>query len=101
MRYEGPLFRAINPIHAYEPLSGRGAEIHGGRFNRKGTAALYTSLSVMTAIREANQVGSLQPTTLVSYQAEIENVFDCRDDIALKTYGIDIAALADTSWRDQ
>ena len=36
---------------------------------------LYTSLSIMTALREANQVGSLQPTTLVSYDADIEQGF--------------------------
>ena len=55
-RYEGKLYRAINPIYAREPLSGRGAELYGGRFNPKGVAALYASLSIMTALREANQV---------------------------------------------
>ena len=100
-RYEGPLFRALNPIHAHEPLSGRGAEFYGGRFNPKGTPALYTSLSVMTALREANQVGSLQPTTLVSYDAEIEHIFDSRDAGRLSADGIDPVTLADPSWRDQ
>lgn len=100
-RYEGKLYRALNPIHAREPLSGRGAELHGGRFNAKGVPALYTSLSVMTALREANQAGSLQPTTLVSYDAEIEAVFDCRDEAALAPENMDAAALADASWRDQ
>jgi hypothetical protein len=33
---------------------------------RQGTPALYLALDVLTAIREANQVGSLQPTTLVA-----------------------------------
>lgn len=101
MRHQGPLYRALNPIYAREPLSGRGAELYGGRFNPKGVPALYTSLSVLTAIREANQVGSLQPTTLVSYDADIEQVFDTRDDSALGARGIDAAALADNSWRDQ
>ena len=55
----------------------------------------------MTALREANQAGSLQPTTLVSYDAEIADVFDCRDEEALKAEGMDAAALADTTWRDQ
>ena len=69
--YRGKLYRALNPIHAREPLSGRGAALYGGRFNPKGTPALYASLSPMTALREANQVGNLQPTTLVAYDAEI------------------------------
>jgi RES domain-containing protein len=101
MIYRGPLYRALNPIFAREPLSGRGAELYGGRFNPKGVPALYTSLTVMTALREANQAGSLQPITLVSYEAEIENVFDGRDEAALKAEGVDAASLADASWRDQ
>lgn len=100
-RYQGKLYRALNPAYAREPLSGRGAELYGGRFNPKGVPALYTSLSVTTALREASQAGSLQPTMLVSYDAEIETVFDCRDEAALASLGMDLAALADNSWRDQ
>ena len=101
MHFRGELYRALNPIYAREPRSGRGAELYGGRFNRKGTPALYTSLSVMTALREANQAGSLQPTTLVSYDGDLERVFDCRDDAALRGQRMDTAALADATWRDQ
>jgi len=101
MRFRGILYRALNPIHAREPMSGRGAALYGGRFNRKGTPALYTSLSVMTALREANQVGNLQPTTLVSYDADIGNIFDGRADDALRAEGMDAAALADPAWRDR
>ncbi|RWH90169.1 MAG: RES domain-containing protein [Mesorhizobium sp.] len=101
MRYDGKVYRALNPIYAREPLSGRGAELYGGRFNPKGVPALYTSLSVMTALREANQVGNFQPTTLVSYEAEVDNIFDCRDAVALAAEGMDAASLADTTWRDQ
>jgi RES domain-containing protein len=100
-RYRGKLYRALNPLYAREPLSGRGAELYGGRFNPKGVPALYASLSVMTAVREANQVGDLQPTTLVSYDAEIERVFDCRDGAALEAQGMNSAALADAAWRDR
>lgn len=101
LRYQGQLYRALNPIYAREPLSGRGAELYGGRFNRKGLPALYTSLSIMTALRESNQIGNLQPTTLVSYEADIERVFDCRDEDALLAQRMDAAALADATWRDQ
>lgn len=94
MRFRGPLYRALNPVYAREPLSGRGAELHGGRFNAKGTPALYAALAVMTAVREANQVGALQPTTLVSYDAEIERIFDTRDAAALAAEEMDASALA-------
>lgn len=101
MPYVGALYRALNPLYAREPLSGRGAELYGGRFNAKGVPALYAALSIMTALREANQVGSLQPTTLVAYDADIERVFDARDPLALAEHGLDRSALADTGWREQ
>ena len=65
-RYRGPLYRALNPVYAREPLSGRGAELYGGRFNAKGTPALYTSLDPATALREANQVGRSYARKLVT-----------------------------------
>jgi len=99
--YSGKLYRAINPVFAREPMSGRGAERYGGRFNPKGVPALYTSTSVLTALRESNQVGDLQPTTLVCYRAEIEMVFDAADTAALKAAGLDEGSLADPTWRDQ
>jgi len=37
------------------------------------------SLTPITALRKANQAGSLQPTTLVSYKVEIDHIFDTRD----------------------
>jgi RES domain-containing protein len=101
MRYEGKLYRALNPIHAREPLSGNGARLYGGRFNPKGVPTLYTSLTVMTALREANQVGNLQPTMLVSYDADIDGVFDSRDEAALAAEDMNAMALADPTWRDR
>jgi RES domain-containing protein len=98
--YRGKLYRALNPIYAREPLSGDGARHYGGRFNPRGMPALYCSLSIMTAVREANQAGTLQPTMLVSHDAEIEGVFDSRDETALRAEGMDAATLSATSWRD-
>ena len=97
--YTGPLYRALNPVYAREPLSGRGAELYGGCFNAKGTPALYTSLDPTTALREANQVGSLQPTILVSYNADLGPIFDTRDQGGLERYGMTAAMLADPAWR--
>ncbi len=97
--YRGPLFRALNPVYARMPVSGRGTELHGGRFNPKGTPALYSALDPVAALREANQVGSLQPTILVSYRADIAPVFDAREVAQLDAYGITYEALADPGWR--
>jgi RES domain-containing protein len=99
MRYVGLLYRALNPVYAREPLSGEGARRYGGRFNPNGMPALYTSQSVMTAIREANQIGTLQPTTLVAYEADISPVFDAADPAALDAEGVTPEQLAADDWR--
>lgn len=99
MRYRGLLYRALNPFHARDPLSGEGARRHGGRFNPRGMPALYTAQSVMTAIREANQIGTLQPTTLVAYEADIGPIFDGADSVALAARGLSPADLAGDDWR--
>lgn len=98
-RFVGALYRTLNPIYARQPLSGRGAEIHGGRFNAKGRPALYLALDPATALREANQVGSFQPIILVSYRSRLGPIFDTRDAAALGRYGITDAAIASPSWR--
>lgn len=88
-------------MYAREPLSGRGAQLYGGRFNLKGVPALYTALTPDTAIRESNQVGSLQPTMLVSYLADIKPVFDALDANTLEQYGMSHQELSSPGWRDQ
>jgi RES domain-containing protein len=98
--FVGILYRALNAVYARDPLSGRGAQVYGGRFNPKGTPALYASLSPVTALREANQVGTLQPTTLVAYEADVRPVFDTRDAEALAGFGVTAEDLASITWRD-
>ncbi len=99
MRYRALLYRALNPIYARDPLSGEGARKHGGRFNSRGMPALYTAQSVMTAIREANQIGTLQPTTLVAYEADIGPIFDAIDVAELAKHGLTPPDLAVDDWR--
>lgn len=99
MRYKGLLYRALNPVYARMPLSGAGAQQYGGRFNRVGRAALYTSLAPDTALRESGQVGTLQPTTLVALRADVGPVADARDPAFLANYGSTEAMIADPAWR--
>jgi len=98
-RYAGQLYRTLNPVYARTPLSGRGAELHGGRFNARGTPALYTTLDPTTALREANQAGTLQPTILVSYLANLSPIFDTCDPQALEQREMPAETLADPGWR--
>jgi len=78
LRFRGVVYRAHNPRWAFSPLSGEGAARTGGRFNRPGTPALYTSLTVETAVREASQgfPRKLDPLTLVSYEVDCEDIAD-------------------------
>lgn len=101
MHYRGLLYRAHNPVWSRAPLSGEGATRFGGRFNRIGRPALYTSLAPETALREANQVGTLPPVTLVAYRADIGPLLDGRDPAALEPFGMTPQDLADPGWRDR
>jgi RES domain-containing protein len=78
LRFRGVVYRAHNPRWAFGPLSGEGAARTGGRFNRVGTPALYTSLSIEAAVREASQgfPRKLDPLTLVSYEVDCKDIAD-------------------------
>ena len=99
MRFRGIVYRAHNPQWSWTPLSGEGARRHGGRFNRRGIQAFYSSLSPVTAIREAQPVGRpLQPLTLCAYDVDAEPVFDATDEAQLRSVHADYSDLACATW---
>ena len=99
MRFRGVVYRAHNPQWSWTPVSGEGARRHGGRFNRRGVPALYTSLTPLTAIREAQPLGrTLQPITLCAYEVDSEPVFDTRDDSGRAALDVADSELACPSW---
>lgn len=61
----------------------------GGRFNRKGEAALYLSLDVMTSFGECTQgfTARLAPLTMCEYDVDCEDIADLRDETARKGIG--------------
>lgn len=80
-------------------MSGEGARRHGGRFNRRGVPALYTSLSPLTAIREAEPLGRpMQPLTLCAYDIDVEPVFDALDDECRQALGVSVSDLECLMW---
>lgn len=78
MRFIGTCYRAHDPRWAFRAISGDGAAIRGGRFNPKGVPALYLALSVMTAVKEANQgfAHRIDPCVLCSYEVDCDDIAD-------------------------
>jgi RES domain-containing protein len=65
------------PEWASRPISGAGAAMNGGRFNRPGVTALYLSLDPTTALAEYRQGASITPLgTLVAYRVDVPGVID-------------------------
>lgn len=90
------VYRAHNPRWSFVPTSGAGAAKHGGRFNRPGVPALYTSSTYELAIVEA-QHGlpfKLQPLTIVSYRVQHDSVLDLSTQSARSAAGVTLNELA-------
>lgn len=78
MRFIATCYRAHDPRWAFRPTSGEGAAIRGARFNPKGVPTLYLALSVMTAVKEANQgfAHRIDPCVLCSYEVDCDDIAD-------------------------
>ena len=99
MRFRALVYRAHNPQWSWTPISGEGARRHGGRFNRRGVPALYTSLAPLVAIRESLPLGRpMQPLTLCAYEVDAEPVFDALDPERRRALGVTEADLACPTW---
>jgi RES domain-containing protein len=113
LRFRATCYRAHDPRWSFRPVSGAGAAIHGGRFNTKGSEALYLSLDVVTAVKEANQGFSakIHPCTICSYEVDCEDVEDLRtpskrealgvsaEDLGCAWFAIASAGKEPPSWR--
>lgn len=69
--------RFHSPDWAHRPISGAGAAVNGGRFNRPGSEALYLSVEPETALAEYRQSSTITPpATLVAYLVDVDGVID-------------------------
>lgn len=96
MLFKGLAYRGHNPYWSFSPTSGDGARLHGGRFNPKGAAALYLSMTAPTALAEYNQgfPHRPQPSTLCAYELECEDLLDLLDGEQRKIAGISLSEMA-------
>lgn len=99
MDFDGPLYRALNPVYANAPLSGEGARRFGGRFNRLGVPALYLTPDFEVLRLEIARGGRFQPSVVVEVAAELRGLFDARDPTALTAEGLRPVDIADPEWR--
>ncbi|MGO4740287.1 RES family NAD+ phosphorylase [Bosea sp. 2KB_26] len=96
MRFVGTCYRAHDPRWAFKPLSGEGAAIRGARFNPKGVPALYLGLSIMTAIKEANQgfAHRIDPCVLCSCEIDCEDIADLTTEQGRREHAVERDELA-------
>lgn len=101
MRLTGLLYRAHDPGWAFAPTSGEGARLYGGRFNPKGTRALYLSRAIETAWLEAQQGFAFkpQPKTLCAYEVDCDDIVDLTDAAMRAAHGVEVSDLA-CAWED-
>jgi RES domain-containing protein len=95
------VYRGHHPGWSFDPASGDGAKHHGGRFNPKGIAALYTSLRPETAWLEAQQgfAFKAQPLTLCGYTADCSGILDLTDPETRQSVDTDVSDLG-CPWED-
>ena len=99
MRFVETCYRAHDPRWAFKPTSGDGAAIRGARFNPKGVPALYLALSIMTAVKEANQgfAHRIDPCVLCSYDIDCEDVADLTREEGRRAFSVSMEEMA-CSW---
>jgi RES domain-containing protein len=96
LRFRATCYRAHDPKWSFNPLSGEGAAIHGGRFNPQGMPALYLALSIDTAIKEANRgfAFKINPCVLCCYEVDCDDVADLCADAGRSDHGVGLAELS-------
>jgi RES domain-containing protein len=72
------LWRMLQIRYQRGPLSGEGARLHGGRWNRADQPALYLACDPATAVAEFYQ-GLPKPGTLAPYQLDATAIADFTD----------------------
>jgi RES domain-containing protein len=97
-RIKGQFWRMLAPRWSHLPLSGDGAAKHGGRWNPPGTAALYMSETLTTAIAEYEQDLGIRPGTLCAYEVSASPIADLTAPATLEKLAVTHADLL-TPWK--
>ena len=95
------VIRATKPRWSYLPTSGQGAARRGGRFNRIGEPALYTSLSHETAAREVRFSLNQEPYTFYFLAVDCQDIVDLTQRDVRQGLGIGWDDLANDNWESE
>ena len=89
-------YRAHDPRWSFQPISGRGAAITGGRFNMRGQEALYLALSPITALAECTQgfANRMLPLTLCEYDVDCADIIDLTNVAERASAGVALEDMA-------
>lgn len=95
MRFQGTCYRAHDPKWSFSPLSGEGARVHGGRFNPRGMPTLYLALTIDGVFADVAHgfARRFDPLTVCSYDVDVDDIDDLREDAGRKASGVDPADL--------
>ena len=101
MRYQGTAYRAHDAQWAWATTPGEGARRCGGRFNARGTNALYLSLSPLTALLESGPLGHLRLTVVLAIcQVNVERIFDALNPEACEAERVTRHELDCPTWKE-
>jgi RES domain-containing protein len=89
----------LAPKWAHAPLSGDGAAARGGRYNERGTPALYMSEEFVTAVAEYELDLGIRPGTLCAYDVDVRDIADLCDSAVRADLGI-VGDELYCPWRD-
>ncbi|MHB1518922.1 MAG: RES family NAD+ phosphorylase [Acidimicrobiales bacterium] len=101
----GQGWRQLSP--RYDPLSGEGARIHGGRFNPPGNfPVLYVCQSRPCAVAELKRFGDrlsigvegLLPRMLYRYEIVLDRILDLTNDEVRAQVGLGLDILTGPDW---
>lgn len=103
----GEAFRHLSP--RYDPLSGEGARIGGGRFNPPGSfPVLYLCRSRACAVAELRRLGDRQriglegllPRCLYRFEVVLERVLVLTDEPTRQQAGLGLDAITGPDWSE-
>ncbi|HEY6317490.1 MAG TPA: RES domain-containing protein [Acidimicrobiia bacterium] len=103
--FSGQGWRQLAP--RYDPLSGEGARLHGGRFNPPGSfPVLYICQSRPCAVAELKRFGERQaigvegllPRTLYCYEIALDDILDLTDGEVRAQIGLGLDVLTGPDW---